>query len=217
MKILIIDDHPMIVDAYITTLSQKKVFPEIPKFTVVNTCEEAYLLIDGLTDVNSFDLAIIDQRLPPFAEKNILCGTDLALLLKKKKPRCKIIMCTSHSEILLLYSILKKVEPQGFIVKSDLDSERLCAGILKVLQGLSFYSSTVAFIIAEIEKKELLLDECNRHILEYLYKGYKIEDLTEFVPLSVSSIKRRIALLKEAFAVRENSSLLREVLLQGFL
>lgn len=217
MKILIIDDHPMIVDAYINTLSQKKVFPELPTFTVVNTCEEAYLLIDALTDVNSFDLAIIDQRLPPFAEKNILCGTDLALLLKKKKPHCKIIICTSHSEILLVYSILKKVEPEGFIVKSDLDSESLCAGIIKVSQGLSFYSSTVAFIIAEIGKKELLLDECNRQILDYLHKGYKIKDIQVVVSLSMSAIQRRIAQMKEAFNVSEASSLVKEALLQGFL
>lgn len=217
MHILIIDDHPMVVDAIITCLTQNHVFPIAPTFVVANTCKEAFLIITDVDAGTSFDLAIIDQSIPPHEERSLLNGGHLALLIKEKCSNCKIIMMTGHTEIIIIYDLLKKVEPHGFIIKSDINTEGLCFGVLQVVNGIKFHSVTVKNIIQEIWKKELMIDDINRQILLYLYKGYKIKELKSIVGLSVSSIKRRIAQMRDVFNASEDDSLVKEALLQGFL
>jgi DNA-binding NarL/FixJ family response regulator len=217
MNILIIDDHPIVVDAYINCLSQRYLFSEKPAFSVAHSCKEAFFLINQLSHMYKYDLAIIDQSLPEYKEKNLLCGGDLALLIKKKNSTCKIIIVTAHIEFVPIYDLLKKVDPHGFIIKSDVDFGSFSAGVKLVLEGSKFHSVTVVSTIKEIWKKDLMVDESNRQILLYLYKGYKISALPLIVGLSVSSIKRRIAQMKDAFNTSEESGLVREALLQGFL
>ena len=217
MNILIIDDHPITVDAYIQCLSQSYLFSEKPIFSIAYSCKEAFLLIKPFPDKTTFDLAIIDQSLPQYQEKNLLSGGDVALLIQKEHTSCKIIFITGHIEYLIIYDLLKKVDPQGFIIKSDVNHASLGEGIKQVLNGVKFHSGTVSTIIKEIWQKELMVDESNRQILLHLYKGFKISDLPAVVALSLSSIKRRIAQMNQAFDTSDVRSLIKEALLQGFL
>ncbi len=217
MQIFIVDDHPLVVDAYLRCLSQDLIFSEPPKFTIAQNCKEGFEIINELSDEPFFDLAIIDQSLPKYEKKNILCGSHLALMLQKKHPKCKIIMITGHSEIITIYDLVKTVAPHGLIVKGDVTFENLRTAVLQIVEGSKFYSSTVERIIQNIWKKDLLVDDVNREILMHLYKGYKIQELEKIVSLSVSAIKRRIAQMKEVFEVSEESSLVKEAIRQGFI
>lgn len=217
MNILIIDDHPIIVQAYISCFSDKKFVDEVPTFSIARNCQEGFAIIEKLIDELYFDLAIIDQRLPVYHEKNIFCGADLALLLKAKNPTCKIIIITSHSEVITIYNLFKKVSPSGLIIKNDVDTESLYEGVKQVLAGNVFHSSSVKKVLQEILKKELMVDDINRQILVYLSKGYRIRDIEEMVSLTISPIQRRIAQMKDAFNVNEDSSLVKEAIIQGFL
>jgi DNA-binding NarL/FixJ family response regulator len=51
----------------------------------------------------------------------------------------------------------------------------------------------------------------------YLSKGNKIKDIERSTSLSMSTIQRRIAHMKDAFNVAEDSTLVKEAILQGFL
>lgn len=62
-----------------------------------------------------------------------------------------------------------------------------------------------------------MFDDINRQILMYLSKGYKIKDLEKIISLSISPIQRRIAQMKDAFDVKEDSSLVKEAILLGFI
>lgn len=126
-------------------------------------------------------------------------------------------MITSHSEVLIVYDLQKRVQPNGLINKGDVDIQSLRQGILQVLDGKTFHSSKVRTILQAILKKDLMLDVVNRQILDYLHKGYKIKDIQVIVSLSMSAIQRRIAQMKDAFNVGEASSLVKEALQQGFL
>jgi DNA-binding NarL/FixJ family response regulator len=62
-----------------------------------------------------------------------------------------------------------------------------------------------------------MIDDSNREILMYLSKGNKIKDIERSTSLSMSTIQRRIAHMKDAFNVAEDSTLVKEAILQGFL
>lgn len=214
MNVLIVDDHPMTVSGYIESLSGKNIFATAPCFFKAYNCEEAFC---KLNTTSSFELAIIDYGLPPYASEKLFTGSDLAKRIKINQPDCKIIIITAHTEILIVYEIVKNTMPDGLIIKNDNTPENLPFSVRAVLAGTIFQSSSVKKIIHEILKKDLMIDDVNREIVMYLSKGYKIKELESIVRLSISSIQRRIAQMKDAFNVSEDSSLVKEAILQGFI
>lgn len=213
MNVLIVDDHPMTVAGYIDSLSQKTLFHEEFVFTKAYDCETAFEIIAKST----FDLVILDQGLPSYQQAGIFSGSDLTLFVRKKMSNCKIIIITAHAEVIIVYDIVKKIDPDGLLIKNDITPENLPLAVREILKGNNFKSPTVKKIIQEVWKKDLMVDDINRQILMYLSKGYKIKDLEKIISLSISPIQRRIAQMKDAFEVKEDSSLVKEAILLGFI
>src|SRR5690606_25859344 len=159
MSVLIVDDHLMTIEGYITLLKK-----EIPVFTPLKAlnCEEAYHII---TSTSVLDLAIIDYQLPEFEEKGLSSGVDVALILKKYHPKCKIIMITAYQEATTVYGIHKKVQPDALIIKNDISYITL----KECLEYKGRYLSTTAQkAVTFINNNEKLLNDINREILFYL-------------------------------------------------
>lgn len=216
MRIFLADDHPMTIAGYCDALrnvsSQDK---ESPTFTKVYNCEEAYQQLTATADV--FDLAIIDNSMPPFEEKAIHSGVDVAALIRSEHPRCKIIMITAHTEVIIVYDLAKKVHPDGLIIKNDVTPEKLRIAVETILQGGTYQSPLVRNCITEIWKKELMVEDYNRQILFYLSKGFKLKDVEDTICLTTSAIQKRVTRMKKAFDVTDDTSLVKEAIRQGFI
>lgn len=214
MNILLVDDHPFTTEGYKAVMHKR--FPENnTHITIAASCKAAYQAI--ATHRETFDIAVIDHSLPQYEEKKLRNGTDIALLLRKAMPGCKIIMITAHTEILVLYDIFKRVNPEGFITKTELTPENLGDATTAINGDDTYISAAVSNSITEVWKKELMVDDTNRQILFFMAKGYKAMELANLVFLSDSSIQKRIASMKKAFGVMDNSSLVKEAIQQGFL
>lgn len=214
LNVLIIEDHPMIVDFYTKYLTEKFLLSRQVVFTVATICTEAFDIIEASN--SSFDLALIDVSIPNYLDKNILSGADLAILLKEKNLSCKIIIITAHFENITIYNLAQKIEPDGVMIKNDVFPETFFKNIEQDMNDCRFYSPSVIAIIKNISEKGLF-DECNRKILLYLSQGYKIKDLEPLLSLSLSAIQRRIAQMKDAFNISEDTNLVREAKRQKFI
>lgn len=218
MKILIVDDHPMTVDGYIKTIESVSLLDSKHQFEKANNCEDAYNAIMEAKEMNKpFDLAILDYTIPPYEEEKIMTGSDLIPVLRANMPNCKTIMITAHTEILIIYEILKKFYPEGLVVKSDITPENLLVIIKTVLLGNEYTSPRVKECVAEIWKKDLMVEDLNRQILLNMSKGYKIKDINKQINLCLSSIQKRVILMKRAFNVDDDSGLLRIAKSRGFV
>ena len=218
MRIFLADDHPMTVEGYCDALRKDPFGQSRPVFVKAYSCEEAYhRLLRTQGDQNVFDLAIIDNSMPPFVEKSILSGVDVAALIRLEQPQCRIIMITAHTEVIIVYDLAKKVRPDGLIIKNDVTPEKLQTAVAAVLSGGSYQSPLVRNCISEIWKKELMVEDYNRQILFYLAKGFKIKDLEETIYLTSSAIQKRISRMKKAFDVTDDTSLVKEAVRQGFI
>jgi DNA-binding NarL/FixJ family response regulator len=218
MNILIVDDHPITVEGYINALLTEDLILNKPIFTKAYSCEEAYMkLTRTLKSQKSFDLALIDKGLPSYPEQSLLSGSDLAAFVKKSMPECKIIMITAHTEVLIIYDLVMKLNPDGLIIKNDITPKILKEVVSEVLQGNLYQSPMVKSCINEIWKKELMVDDYNRQILLYLSKGFKIKELDDIIYLSTSAIQKRVILMKKAFEVSDDTGLVKEGIKQGFI
>jgi len=147
VQLLMVDDHPFILQAYKNTLERFKA----DEYEIINTdADSAKTGYEAI--VNStfdFDIAFLDISIPIYAEKNIQSGIDLALLIKEKMPNCKIVLLTMHTEKLRFNYFSETINPSGLVVKNDLTFEELLIAFEKIMNGETYYSETVLKMMHE--------------------------------------------------------------------
>lgn len=204
VKILMVDDHPSMIEGYKIILSYNNLGFEIETTTAFN-CESAYEIITNKSKKASFDLVFLDYSLPPYEEKNIASGEDLAMLTKTHLPDSKIVMLTSHTEALVLYNILRNVEPAGLLVKSDFTADELLIAFDIIMKGEIYHSVTVKQCMKELLSKKVYLDNFNRQIITLLAQGIKTKSLPNHLNLSISSIEKRKVQIKDYFCIEKGT------------
>jgi len=214
MKILIVDDHPMTAEGYRNAISSSI---DSCDFIIAENCKNAFFEISKTRNELHFDIALIDKGLPEYPEEKLFSGVDVALLLRKVNPGCKVIMISAHTEYLVVYDIFKKVKPEGMISKGELTPQNLTVLIEEVLNEENYLSPFVKECINEIWKKDLMVDDFNRQILFYMSKGYKLKELEGVIFLATSTIQRRVINMKKVFDVSDDSSLIKIAIQQGFI
>lgn len=196
--LLMIDDHPTQLQAYQSVF---ELIEDIPKliFTTFTSLEEAYQFVMFHESKTEIDLVLLDLSMPPYPEKNLHSGTDLAQLIQTEMPQAKLSFITSHHEALVLYDLYYAFHPAGILVKSDFTGEDLMSFLVQVIQGENYYTKSFLDAREKVNQSELFLDTYNRKIVLALAKGYPSKDLPELIGLSISSIDKRKASLKIFF------------------
>lgn len=81
MNILIVDDHPLIVDSYVALLSAIE-SNKNANFHLAYNCKDAYDKVNALKDSETpLDIAFIDVSLPPYEEMNLRTGDEIGSLV----------------------------------------------------------------------------------------------------------------------------------------
>ncbi|AUX18305.1 response regulator transcription factor family protein [Flavobacterium columnare] len=193
IRILIVDDHPSMIEGYKVILSYNDFGYNIDT-TVAYNCESALKLIESNAH---FDVAFLDHNLPPYKEGSIENGIDLAKIMRKNRPNTKIVFLTSHSESIILLDMIKRVNPDGILVKSDFTADELLMAFDKIVKGQNYRSLTVDHNVKELLSNKAYLDETNRQIISLLSKGIKTKNIPNYLNLSMSSIEKRKANIKK--------------------
>ncbi len=199
IQILIVDDHPFIIEAYKNAINKygQKGFDFV--VTQANNCKSGYENIIDAT--KKFDIAFFDISMPEYAEKGIYSGEDLAMLMKTEMPECKVILLTMHTELLKINNIIKNINPSGLIIKNDLTFDELLFAFDKIINDESYYSQTVIKLVGQAQYNNIELDVFDKQILFHLSKGVKTKDLPTYIPLSLSAIEKRKLNIREILEV----------------
>ncbi len=213
-----IDDHPSMIEGYKIILSYNDLGYEIETTSAFN-CKDAYDIITNPSKKDYFDIVFLDYSLPSYEEKNIVNGEDLALLVKKYSPSTKIVILTSHIETLILYNIIKKVDPNGLLVKSDFTAEELLKAFEAIINNEIYNSATVKASLKELLSKDNYLDDFNRQMLTLLSQGIKTKNLPQHMNLSMSSIEKRKVQIKLYLGIEKGTDedVIREAKKRGLI
>ncbi len=218
INILIVDDHPFIIEAYKNTIAGYHPAEFEFSITQANNCKAGYEILTNPESIN-FDVAFFDISMPPYPEKNILSGEDLAKLIKNVQPDCKVILLTMHTESLKINNIIKNINPNGLIIKNDLTFDELLLAFDKILKNEKYYSQTVMKFVSQQKSIDVNVDELDLQILYHLSRGIKTKNLPLHTPLSLSAIEKRKLNLKERFNIKGNDdeTLISEARTRGFI
>lgn len=221
LSVLIIEDHPFSAEAY------KKAFEVVGsankeisfKIDIANDCDSAYKKILESAEKKGIDIFFLDISLPPSKDGKILSGEDLGIIMKKILPKSKIIVATTHFDNFRIQSIVKSINPEGYLVKNDIDTDELILAIKTVINNPPYYSNTVLKSFRKSMSNIHTLDEIDRQLLYELSIGTKMKDMPNILPLSKAGIEKRKRQLKEIFDIQNQDD--RELILlarnKGFI
>lgn len=150
-KILIVDDHAIVLDGLKSLLSK---IENIEVAGVANNGEEG---LKQLVHTNA-ELVITDLNMPG------MDGLEFIKTIRNDFPPTKIIVLSLHDEPHFIKSIMKH-RVQGYILKNDTSSELVLA-IEKVLDGKTYLSSKIS---------QILMEQLNEPNTEKLLTGRELE------------------------------------------
>ncbi len=218
-NILMVDDHPMIIEGYQNTLlASKKEYQEF-KIDIANDCDLARDLIKAAANSTPYNVCFFDIKLPPSEDGLIQSGEDLAKLARSYLPDAKVVILTMFNESFRIHNIINEISPEGLLIKSDLTSSELAQAFQQILTNPPYYTATVKGFLKSAEDAIFHLDATNRRILHLLSQGVKTKSLAEIIGLSMSAIEKRKKQLKFLFDVEDSKdeTLLKNAREQGFL
>ncbi|AEH01164.1 response regulator [Lacinutrix sp. 5H-3-7-4] len=204
IRILMTDDHPMILEGYQITLKATKKENQTLIIDTANDCEESITAIKKSIDTGvPYDVYFFDISIPASKNGKYKSGLDLANYVYQHSPSSKIIILTMFDESFRIHKIINEINPEGFLIKSDLTSSELSSAFQRILNHEVFYSGTVNSILSKTLPSRLDIDGINHEILYLLSKGTKTKDLVKHFDLSLSSVEKRKKTLKRLFLVED--------------
>lgn len=182
IKILIVDDHQIVLDGLVSLLLPEKIFE-------IQTANNG---VEGLklAATNRFDIFLVDISMP------VMDGIEMSKELLKKQSNAKIIILTTHNDREIIVEMLH-IGVAGYVVKNSSKQELLTA-IEKVKKGRSFFSDDVHEALRkEIRKQQdivtnqniLILTKREKEIIELLAKEYTNERIAEELNISYRTVE----------------------------
>ncbi|MGG5487851.1 response regulator transcription factor [Gaetbulibacter sp. PBL-D1] len=201
-QVLIVEDESLIIDSYRRALRFVEEDLVNIKFNITEAldCGQAIDKIRAIElNNNKFDIAFLDINLPSSKSYDILNGEVLGQVIIKKNPSCKLLVCTSYTDNHRLKNILTSLNPNAFLIKSDIVFLDLVVSITKLVENDSYYSKTVIDLMRKQLNSAIVLDDLDLKILHEMSNGAKMKDLIALLPLTKSGLEKRRAHVKVKF------------------
>ncbi|MGV8815872.1 MAG: response regulator [Gelidibacter sp.] len=201
-SVLIIDDHPLIISAYKSAFNYIEKQNDSLSFDIeeAHDCDSALEKIMHFSSQNKNpDIILLDISLPSSKDGYILSGEDLGLKINELMPSTRIIVSTTFNDNYRVHSLFKNLNPDGFLVKNDINPMGLVAAINTVLTDPPYYSKTVIKLLRNEVASDFIVDAIDRKLLYELSIGTMMKDLPELLQLSLPALEKRKRHLKQIF------------------
>ena len=218
-NILIVDDHPLIANAYKSAFDLISSKNEDISFniTIVENCDDAVEEIIGASKKEGIDIALLDISLPPSTDKKILSGEDLGIKIRQDLPKCKIVISTTFNDNYRIQAILKSVNPNGFLIKNDITKDELIKAVKTILDNSPYYSKSVLELFRKQNSVDYKLDKIDRQLIYEMSIGTKMKDLPSIMPMSLAGLEKRKKQLKILFEANDDRELILNAKEKGFV
>jgi len=175
MKILLADDHPMI-------LQGTKSYLESLGYTISDMCSSGATALT-LIERNQPDIAILDINMPEMS------GMEVAKQVQSKRLACKIVLLTMHNEK-NIYKRAMEYGVCGYLLKNFANTEM--EECLKTVAKNKCYTSphlAAELVINKAESSMEQLSVAERKIVELISKGNSNKQIGEILFTSERTIE----------------------------
>jgi DNA-binding NarL/FixJ family response regulator len=198
MKILIVDDHPVV------RRGLKQILSEEPDFRSFGEASNAFEAIEKVNE-QDWDAVILDLNLPD--------GNGLHVLseLKNICPKLPVLILSIQSEDQIAISVLKS-DASGYLNK-DSAPEELVKAVRKVIEGGKYISTSVAEKLAislrtGFEKPHEILSDREYQVMCMISSGKNIKEIAKELYLSTRTIRTYRARILEKMKMKSNTAII---------
>ena len=179
IRILIADDHPMMLTGIKTILNSRKHLQIVGDAT---NGEEAISRTKALAP----DIVLMDISMP------VMNGLEATAVLRKEAPEVRVILLTMHDDKEYVAQFVKS-GAHGYIVKTGPPDEILSA-IEAVHRGGAFFSPSISQAILSVQQSgnesASLLTEREEQVLKFIAKGHSSKQIAALMNLSLRTIAK---------------------------
>lgn len=211
IRILLVDDHLLILKGLITMFDEIKDFT----FDIVHKtdCDSAFEEILSSEKTNPFDVLFTDLSFN-LTEGKINSGEELINELKKAVPNLKTGVITGHSETNRIFNVINNQQPLAYLLKDNCNANELCFAIHQMLNNKNYYTHLVHEKILKRNIVQISMDDIALQILEELPKHSKLSNLVGSIKkengsnLKIRSIEAKLADLRIDLNAKNNTDLI---------
>ncbi len=202
IRILIVDDHPIVRRGLLGMINQE------PDLRVVAEAQSFHEALDAIKE-NELDLAIVDLTLEG------LSGLELIKQVRASHPAMAILVLSMHDEVLYAERVLR-AGAKGYIMKQE-GTDRLVTAIRTIMRGEIYVSERMAsrmlgkFVGGKRESGGNLLDRLSDReleVFELLGKGMGTRQVAERLCVSIKTIESHREHIKLKLQLKNASELI---------
>ena len=196
IKVLIVDDHPMVLEGMRSMLTQ------INFVDIVGTAANAYEAIE-LIKAAAPDIVITDINVPEIS------GIELTLKIKKEFPEIKVIAMSTFKERSYITQMIQN-GASGYLIKSA-SKEEIEEAILSVHEGKLYMSLDIS--LSAFDKQEInnvpILSSREKEVLDLIADGFTNRQIAEKLFLSLHTVDSHRKNLLTKFGINNTASLIK--------
>lgn len=196
INILIVDDHPMVLEG------MKALLSNFDNMSVVGTATNAFETMDKLKG-NEVDVVIVDINLPEVS------GIDLTARIKKEYPAIKVLAMSTFKERSYISQMIKN-GASGYLVKSA-SKDEIEAAIQSASEGKLYLSLDINSIDlnSEIAPDVPVVSRREKEVLQLIVDGLTNPQIAEKLFISLHTVDSHRKNLLAKFNVNNTASLIR--------
>lgn len=206
-SIVIVDDHPIVIEGLSALLQADKDLHVIATFTA----GQAFLSF--LPDAGFIDIVLLDITLPD------INGVEVCKQIKKISPETKVLIISNHSERSIILQMLQQ-GASGYLLKNA-SSEELVRCIYDVLDGKVAFSAEVMTIMTRPLQNEPKvtphLTKREKQVLGMIATGKTSASIAEELCVSQFTVETHRRNLMQKFEAGNTAALIRMAAAQQLL
>ncbi|MFB1040078.1 MAG: response regulator [Polaribacter sp.] len=211
IKILIVDDHQLIIQGLLCSLE------EVGDFEVVTTsdCDDALHLIKASEKSAPFQVVFTDLSFDNSTKETILnSGEALIKAIRVNEIQIKVAVITGHTETSRVYSVISNLKPNAYLLKSNCEAAEIGFAIQKMLKNEYYYSHIIHQKIIRRKITQIKIDDVAVQILKELPNHPKISNLEGIIvknngnKIKLRSIETKLANLRIDLNAINNTDLI---------
>jgi DNA-binding NarL/FixJ family response regulator len=208
-KVLIAEDYES------TSISIRKTLEDLgvigPRYTY--HCDDALLHVkNALVEEKPYELLITDLSFEPDDRpQKLLTGEALIKAARLMQPGLKVLVFSLEKRAAVIDQLFKGAGIQGYVPKGRHDAQELKAAILSLYKNKQYFSADIRQAVRQGNTHEFT--KFDTTIIKLLAQGMLQKDIPDYlrdhhiVPCSLSSVEKRLYLIRDAYDFSNNEQL----------
>ncbi|WP_036154846.1 response regulator [Maribacter forsetii] len=219
VRILAVDDHEMTALGYKYILEDSDFTDFNVKVEIATSFEKGKTKIENSKRAVPYDIILLDIQLFSPESKDPRTGIDLGIVARAEVPKSKVVFMSSYSDNYRINNIFKTVNPDGYMVKSEIDEMSLKTMVETIVNESPYYTASALSAIRRRMSTDIVIDEQDQKILYHLSQGIHTRDIAPLIGSANTTVEARKRQLKALFDVKNGNdlALINEAKTRGFL